>query len=87
MEFLKRIACNKNCGQKALAGTYLCVKHYLGKLSPDPLHQMDAAFRKILAVFSRELGLSPDFSFHTPTALPKNTMSLGSLVRRLFKRL
>jgi hypothetical protein len=77
----------KNCGQKALAGTYLCVEHYLGKPSPDPLHRMGTAFHEILGEFSRELGLTPDFSFHVPKKSPKKVDRFRSFVKRLFKRL
>jgi hypothetical protein len=85
---LSRTNClQKNCGQKALAGTYLCVEHYLGKPSADPQHRMGYAFREMLGEFSRELGLTPDFSIHCPPGLPKERRSFGSFVMRLFKRI
>jgi hypothetical protein len=77
----------KNCGRKALAGTYLCAEHYLGKPSADPLHRMGEAFHEILGEFSRGLGLTPDFSIHMPSTSPKKAISFRSLITRLFKRL
>jgi hypothetical protein len=77
----------KNCRQKALTGTYLCVEHYLGKPSPDPLHRMGDAFHEILGEFSRELGLTPDFSIHVAPALPNKRKNFGSFISHLFKRL
>ncbi len=77
----------KNCRRKALAGTYLCVEHYLGKLSPDPLRRMGNALHEILGEFSRELGLTPDFSIHMAPALPKKRRNFGSFISRLFNRL
>jgi hypothetical protein len=77
----------KNCGQKALTGTYLCVEHYLGKPSPDPLRRMGNALHELLGEFSREIGLTPDFSIHAPPVLPRGRRNFGSFVMRLFKRL
>jgi hypothetical protein len=71
---------------KALGGTYLCVEHYLGKPSPDPLGRMGSALHEILGEFSRELGLTPDFPIHAPPVLPRGRKAFGSFVRCLFKR-
>jgi hypothetical protein len=76
----------KNCGQKALTGTYLCVEHYLGKPLADPRQRMGAALHEILGEFSREIGLRADFSYRIPRALPKERESFGTVVMRLFKR-
>ena len=76
----------KNCGQKALTGTDLCVEHYLGESGVDPCQRMGAALHEILGEFSRGLGLRPDFSIQIPPALPKERESFGTDVMRLFKR-
>jgi hypothetical protein len=77
----------KNCGEKALTGTYLCAEHYLGKPSPDPQHRMGNALHEILGDFSRELGSMPDFSIHVAPALPNKRRNFGSFISHLFKRL
>jgi hypothetical protein len=76
----------KNCDQKALSGTYLCVEHYLGTPSADPQHRKGYALREMLGEFSRELGLTPNFN-SLPPVLPKELRSFGSFVMRLFKQI